>query len=1053
MNRQILPPNRFLDDGSAAGGWWKTEQDRVVCELCPRECRLNDGDRGFCFVRENRDGEMVLTTYGRSTGFCIDPIEKKPLNHFYPGTSVLSFGTAGCNLGCRFCQNWDISTSREVSRLSARAMPVDIAWTAKKYGCHSVAFTYNDPVIWAEYVIDTAAECRKLGIKTVAVTAGYITEVAREPFFSAIDAANVDLKGFTEEFYYGLTASHLQPVLDTIAWLKRETDVWVEITNLIIPQENDSHDELKQMCDWLLAHAGDDTPIHFTAFHPDYRMQDRPRTPPEVLAAAYDIAKAAGIRHVYTGNVHDVQRQSTYCPNCGDVLVERDWYHLKQYRLSNANCAACGTEIAGHFASGPGQWGTGRLPVKIEAAPQNLIQIEAQEPRSMTFDEMTFDESQRSSLHREASRLVAAAVTGVSVGEPDVHLHGAADKLVQGAFVTLQRRGQLRACCGALGGEMRLVDCLQRSAIQTATADTRLPPISPSELPHLSLDVSVLHSFRPLACSGDERAAEIVIGKHGLRIRAGQQAGLLLPNVATEQGWDTEQLLQAVCRKAGLPLDAWRDEATVLEVFESYYFGGPLDSETISSNQFTSAFSPGHVERLTEHCRANIVHHLVGSTPCYYLLDAPDGNVTGASLQWTLPDGAVLEQFQLSWRPGIPLQSTLLTMTQNLALAARQQGLTHATSLLADSTLPAIALTVFEDPAMHGSAAEPDITGFDTKRRAALVVAGQHAAWCRNNNEVAAAELVTQAWQQLGRPAAAQLYSVAAAASTARGHGTNLPAALPSIRVRPAAVAGKFYEADAESLGTTVRGMLNTAKQAAIAKKKYAAAIVPHAGLAFSGQIAADVLARIEIPETVLIIGPKHTRAGVDWAIAPCEKWQFPGGTVDSDMEMAAGLANAIDGFQMDAAAHQGEHSIEVELPFLAQLAPQAKVVGMVMGSGDWDRCRIAAKQLAEFIRTLPQPPLLLVSSDMNHFLDDQETRHLDELALVEIRKFAPQALWETVCAHSISMCGVRPAIMAMEAVRSLHPSATAEQVGYTTSAQVSGDFERCVGYAGVLFG
>ncbi len=260
------------------GRWWHAQGEKIVCDLCPRECALHPGDRGFCFVRQNIDGQMMLTTYGRSTGFCIDPIEKKPLNHFYPGTSVLSFGTAGCNLGCKFCQNWDISKSREISRLSERAGPEDIAKAAKALGCQSVAFTYNDPVIWAEYAIETANACRALGIKSVAVTAGYITKEARGEFYSAMDAANVDLKSFNEEFYHKITLSHLQPVLDTLAWLKRETDVWFEITNLVIPEANDSHDEFQRMCDWLLKHIGDEVPVHFTAFHPDYRMQDRGRT-------------------------------------------------------------------------------------------------------------------------------------------------------------------------------------------------------------------------------------------------------------------------------------------------------------------------------------------------------------------------------------------------------------------------------------------------------------------------------------------------------------------------------------------------------------------------------------------------------------------------------------------------------------------------------------------------------------------------------------------------------------------------------------------------------
>lgn len=371
MTRTVdLPPGEMIANGVARGGWWHDvagEPGRVVCDLCPRACVLRPGDRGFCFVRENRAGELVLSTYGRSTGFCIDPIEKKPLNHFYPGTSVLSFGTAGCNLGCKFCQNWSISKSREVERLSDRATPEMIARAAGELGCRSVAFTYNDPVVWAEYAIDAAKACRAVGIKTVAVTAGYISPAARRPFFEVMDAANVDLKGFTEEFYQHLTLSHLQPVLDTLEWLAKESDTWVEITNLVIPQANDGLDEIRALCDWVLSHLGDETPVHFTAFHPDFRLTDRPRTPPETLVAAYDLARQRGLKYVYTGNVDDVRHQSTYCGACGKLVIERNWYELGRYELDAAQCRHCGETVPGRFANRPGNWGRKRVPVNMAA--------------------------------------------------------------------------------------------------------------------------------------------------------------------------------------------------------------------------------------------------------------------------------------------------------------------------------------------------------------------------------------------------------------------------------------------------------------------------------------------------------------------------------------------------------------------------------------------------------------------------------------------------------------------------------------------------------------
>ncbi len=347
--------------------WKKVENDRILCNLCPRHCTLSEGQRGFCFVRQNLGGQMVLTTYGRSSGFCIDPIEKKPLNHFYPGSSILSFGTAGCNLGCKFCQNWDISKSKEWDKLNDQADPKTIAKAAKELGCKSVAFTYNDPVIFAEYAMDVADACRDLGIHSVAKTAGYITNEARPEFYKHMDAANIDLKAFTEDFYKKLTLSALQPVLDTLLYLKHETNIWFEVTNLIIPGENDSDKELHEMTEWLMKNLGPDVPLHFSAFHPDFKMRDHPPTPPKTLTHARAIALSKGLRYVYTGNVHDPIGSSTYCHKCGMLLIERDWYVLGKWNLTNKNeCAKCRTILPGCFDDMPGNWGAKRVAVELK---------------------------------------------------------------------------------------------------------------------------------------------------------------------------------------------------------------------------------------------------------------------------------------------------------------------------------------------------------------------------------------------------------------------------------------------------------------------------------------------------------------------------------------------------------------------------------------------------------------------------------------------------------------------------------------------------------------
>lgn len=352
--------------------WHRLDDGRVQCDVCPRFCKLREGQRGLCFVRGRANDEMVLTTWGRSSGFCIDPIEKKPLNHFLPGTPVLSFGTAGCNLACKFCQNWDISKSRELDRLQDAASPEAIADAALAANCRSVAFTYNDPVIFLEYAVDVAAACRERGLKTVAVTAGYITRTARGEFFSHMDAANVDLKAFTERFYRKVCGGHLEPVLDTLVYLKNEMDVWFEITTLLIPDENDGCAEIEEMTRWIADHLGFDVPLHFTAFHPDWKMTDKPHTPPKTLTRAREIALKNGLRYVYTGNVHDYRGSSTYCRDCGDVLIGRDWYELLTWNVTmrdgKPTCANCRAELAGVFEDRPGGWGARRRPIHIAAA-------------------------------------------------------------------------------------------------------------------------------------------------------------------------------------------------------------------------------------------------------------------------------------------------------------------------------------------------------------------------------------------------------------------------------------------------------------------------------------------------------------------------------------------------------------------------------------------------------------------------------------------------------------------------------------------------------------
>ncbi len=362
-----IPAAESAADTLHDGRWWHMLDDgRMQCDLCPRDCKLHEGQRGLCFVRQRVGDKMYLTTYGRSSGFCVDPVEKKPLNHFYPGSSILSFGTAGCNLACKFCQNWDISKSREMDTLMDDASPATIARAAKAMGCKSVAFTYNDPVIFAEYAMDVADACHDAGIKAVAVTAGYIHEVPRREFYAKMDAANVDLKGFTEDFYVKICGARLKPVLDTLVYLKHETDVWFEITTLLIPGKNDSSEEIEALTKWVAKELGPDVPLHFTAFHPDWKMMDLPATPASTLTRARDIGLRNGLHYVYTGNVHDMTGGTTYCPGCKSPVIVRDWYRIMSHALTaDGCCKKCGTAVPGRYDAFTKAFGPRRIPVRL----------------------------------------------------------------------------------------------------------------------------------------------------------------------------------------------------------------------------------------------------------------------------------------------------------------------------------------------------------------------------------------------------------------------------------------------------------------------------------------------------------------------------------------------------------------------------------------------------------------------------------------------------------------------------------------------------------------
>jgi AmmeMemoRadiSam system radical SAM enzyme/AmmeMemoRadiSam system protein B/AmmeMemoRadiSam system protein A len=1039
-----------------------------MCDLCPRHCSLGPGDRGFCFVRQNIDGAMISTTYGRSTGFCVDPIEKKPLNHFLPGTAVLSFGTAGCNLGCKFCQNWESSKSRLVDRASEAAEPETIAEAAVQLKCHSVAFTYNDPVIWAEYAIDTARACHRRGIKTVAVTAGYITPEARGSFYELMDAANVDLKAFSEDFYARLSSGHLQPVLDTLEWLKRDTDVWFEITNLIIPGENDTDDELHRLCDWLLEHLGDEVPVHFTAFHPDFKMLEHPATSLTTLRGARDIATAQGLKYVYLGNVHDPAQHSTYCPSCQTLLIGRDWHTVETYQLRGDRCPRCGTRIAGRFLDAPGEWGQRRQSVRISqfayAAPQRPQHSDAsthiggvpmatspeQESSAATASKAVpcLSDSQKEAVLRATCEMVVAGVCQRSGVWLDAALEGAAQLPVAGVFVTLKRGTHLRACCGFVSPEVPLIEALQNAAQRTATNDTRLPPISPTELRHLHVDVSVLHNFQPIAQRGPERLAAVEVGRHGLTIQRGQAGGLLLPIVAVENQWDAETFLRHLCRKAGLPVGAWQADDVQLQTFEAVLLAGPIELELLAEVRLDTPpqFLPEDLLRLAEHCRWNVMALVQGATPSYYLPNCPDANVQSVALSVRIPKYHIEStSSRLSLRPGLPLQSTLYQCAEGAAQAIRSLQLPPdaLNELRAD-------VAVLYDSALHGTVADTDLAGIDPQRRALVILERGRYAWVLDQDQTPAELLATAADRvQVMNPQIASVVSLAVDSSCRALTVSSLPRPQRGPAVRPPAVAGVFYPEQPAALDALVDELLGTIAPAP--KQRCAAVLVPHAGLRYSGRVAGEVFSRAEIPERLIVLAPKHTRLGTPWAVAPHDTWAIPGREIPSDPDLARRLAAAIPGLQLDAAAHREEHAIEVQLPLLARLAPGAAVVGIVIGDGDLDQCRRCAQHLADFLRNESPRPLLVISTDLNHYAPVEENRRLDRLALDALKCLDPDQLYATVRDHDISMCGMLPATIVLETLRRLNQLSACCEIAYATSAEAGGSSDRVVGYGGML--
>ena len=661
---------------------------------------------------------------------------------------------------------------------------------------------------------------------------------------------------------------------------------------------------------------------------------------------------------------------------------------------------------------------------------------------------ISLTEQQERVIHQAASEMVASAILRRPPQLADATLGGAAKQIVMGAFVSLKRRGRLRGCCGLFGSATTVSDAVSQAARRTATEDPRLPSISRSEVPYLDLEVWLLQCPKPVMSRGTDRVSEVIVGQHGLLIRRGSTSGLLLPSVAVENGLGSEAFLEQVCLKANLPPTAWKEDDTHLITFEGHAITGSFDTRLAAEVACTPSTLVTTVEvaRLVEHCRTNVIALMQGAMARCYLLDCFDGTVHGISMVVRLPNSPGGPRFsRLSLRPGLPLQGTLYSLVEVAARAVASKGIDRRvlSGLQVD-------LTILWDPAMHGTVMTPDLDGVDPTRRAVLVLEGPKSAWVYDPQQ-SPRELLRSAVREaevrsLGNASVLSLATVSTE-SSALVADVLRPRLGPKIR--PPAVAGAFYPKEADALWTLIDGLIGGDSP----RESWPAVLVPHAGLQYSGKVAAAVYRAIEIPDVIIILGPRHTPVGMEWAIAPHDVWSLPGTSLASDPALAHEFAAAIPDLHLDALAHEREHSIEVQLPFLARLAPKARVVGIVVGGGTLDRCLQFASGLAGVLRQQADNPLLIISSDLNHYSSEAENRRLDALALAALERLDPAGVYDTIIQRKISMCGLLPAVIGLETLRQLDMLRKSRRVAYATSAEVTGDPSRVVGYASMLFG
>jgi AmmeMemoRadiSam system radical SAM enzyme/AmmeMemoRadiSam system protein B/AmmeMemoRadiSam system protein A len=1057
-----------------------SEGDRLRCLACGHRCLIAEGQRGICKVRFNDAGQLKVP-FGYVAGLQCDPVEKKPFFHVYPGSDALTFGMMGCDLHCSYCQNW--LTSQALRDVNAVApvrtfSPAELAALGRREGARLVVSSYNEPLITAEWAVAVFEQAKAAGLACAFVSNGNATPEVLDFLRPWIVSYKVDLKSFNDRNYRKLGG-----VLDNITTTIRmihERGIWLEVVTLVVPGFNDSPEELRQIARFL-ASVSPDIPWHVTAFHKDYRMTDPDPTSADTLVRAAETGAEQGLRFIYAGNLPGGvgHWENTRCPSCRSTVIERFGYLVRSYTVGqDGTCPNCHARIPGIWPRSVGEVKTGnsqaayqsRLPRAVNAAkPANVSilqdrrqglpvipepigehlamasQSTATAAKPQAAARPTLAAKQKTQLIAAVSRLLQNIVAGQpAVLPPDTG--DIANLPVAGAFVSLKRGRHLRSCCGMLGQTVPLHQALSHAAERTIWEDERFPPVSASELAHLNMEIWLLFNPQAVPARGPERAEAITIGKHGIQVVRGQSRGLFLPSVASDNQWDAPTFLDRVCMKAGLPAAAWREDDTALFTFEGEMFHSPLhdlqDSNPVAPMGPCSA---DDVPKLAALCRANLLDLLQGAAP-HYFVGAADGMLNGVVLFVQKPGTQEVRSFsRISLRPGLALQATLFGLVQSAA-----QYLANQRVHLQDVANTPVGLALLHDPVLHGTVAEPHLDGFDPRQRALLVLERNKSGLVFDPIRLAddlVKEAATQA--RVHQPETASLFSLATITNMVQVAVSTAPTPVRGPATRQPAVAGKFYDSDPEALSRAVDALLEGPRD----PRSWPAAMVPHAGLKFSGRIAADVLKRIQIPRTVIVIGPSHTGRGMEWAVAPQQTWSMPGFEVASDFMLARQLCQAIPGLEMDAVAHQHEHAIEVELPLLARLAPEAKVVGITIGHGDLESCRRFARGLAEVLRAREDKPLLLVSSDMNHFASDAENRRLDALALEALERRDAEELFKTVNRHHISMCGVLPAVIVLETLGLLGSLSKAERVAYTTTADVTGDKSRVVGYAGMLFG